>query len=165
MGYDIHGTEPTAPEGFHFRRSNLAWPPLAALCRELVSDIAQHCDHWTTNDGDGLDHDAASQLASRLQQLIADGTVADYIGQLRAMLARRRCKTCEGCEGTGRIPRAVVKTADSLPGPLDKDGNFICLACAGAGRVKPLSSCSLLDEEDVNQWASFLRSSGGFCIH
>jgi hypothetical protein len=164
MGYDIHGTEPTAPEGVYFRRSNLAFPPLAALCRELVPEFAEHSKYWTSTQGAGLTADIAAQFAVRLQQLIADGTVADYIGQLRAILARRRCKTCEGCEGTGRIPRAVVKTADSLPGPLDKFGNFICLACAGAGRVKPLSSCSLLDEEDVNQWVSFLHRCGGFSI-
>lgn len=165
MGYDIHGTEPTDPVGVYFRRSNLAWPPLAALCRELVPEFAEHSKYWTSTQGAGLTADMAVQFAARLQQLIADGTVADYIGQLRAMLARLPDKTCEGCEGTGRIPRAVVKTADSLPGPLDKDGNFICLACAGAGRVKPLSSCSLLDEEDVNQWVSFLENCGGFCIH
>jgi hypothetical protein len=164
MGYDIHGTEPTAPEGVYFRRSNLAWPPLAALCRELVPEFAEHSKYWTSTQGAGLTADMAAQFAARLQQLIADGTVADYIGQLRAMLARRRCKTCAGCEGAGRISRAVVKTADSLPGPLDKDGYFICLACAGAGRVKPLSSGSLLDEEDVNQWVSFLQKCGGFCI-
>lgn len=164
MGYDIRGTEPTAPEGANFRRSNLAWPPLVALCRELVSDISQGCTDWTTNEGDGLDRDAAAQLSARLQQLIADGTVGDYIGQLRAMLARLPDKTCEACEGTGRIPRAVVKTVDTLPGPLDKDGNLICLACAGAGRVQPLSACRLLDEEDVNEWVTFLHRCGGFSI-
>lgn len=55
MGYDIHGTTPTAPEGTRFRRSNLAWPPLAALCQELGPDIAERCATWTSNDGDGLD--------------------------------------------------------------------------------------------------------------
>jgi hypothetical protein len=164
MGYDIHGAEPTAPEGFHFRRSNLAWPPLAALCRELVSDIARRCTHWTTNDGDGLDRTAAAELAARLQQLIADGTVADYISQLRAMLARLPDQTCETCEGTGRIPRVVVKTVDSPPGPLDAEGNLICVACAGAGQLQPLVGCRLLDEEDVNEWVTFLQRCGGFSI-
>jgi len=164
MGYDIRGTEPTAPEGFHFRRSNLAWPPLAALCRELVPDIAQRCTHWTTNDRDGLDRDASGQLAARLQQLIADGTVADYIRQLRAMLARLPDKTCDACQGTGRIPRAVVKTADRLPSRVDKDGNLICLACAGAGEVQPLCPPRLLDEDDVHEWVRFLHRCGGFYI-
>lgn len=164
MGYDIHGTEPTAPEGVHFRRSNLAWPPLAALCRELVPDIAQRCTHWTTNERDGLDGDAAAQLGARLQQLIADGTVADYISQLRAMLARLPDNICETCEGTGRIPRAVVKTVDTLAGPLDKDGNFICLACAGAGRLPQLCAPRTLDEDDVYEWVRFLQRCGGFFI-
>jgi hypothetical protein len=164
MGYDIHGAEPTAPEGFHFRRSNLAWPPLAALCRELVPALASKCTYWTSNDADGLDADAASQLAEHLQQLIADGTIADYISQLRAMLARLPDKTCDACEGTGRIPRAVVKTADTLPSRLDKDGNLICLACAGAGEVQPLCSPRLLDEDDVHKWVRFLHRCGGFSI-
>src|SRR5580658_8996771 len=77
MGYDIHGTEPTAPEGVHFRRSIWAWPPLTALCRELAPEVASKCKYWTSNDGDGLDADAAAQLAAHLQQLIADGTIAD----------------------------------------------------------------------------------------
>jgi hypothetical protein len=164
MGYDIHGTEPTDPVGVYFRRSNLAWPPLAALCRELVPEIAQRCTHWTTNDRDGLDRDAAAQLAARLQQLVADGTIADYISQLRAMLARLADKTCDACEGTGRIPRAVVKTADTLPSRIDKDGNLICLACAGAGRVQPFCAPLLLDEDDVCEWVAFLRRCGGFSI-
>jgi hypothetical protein len=164
MGYDIHGTEPTAPEGFHFRRSNLAWPPLAALCRELVPELAEQCKYWTDTQGAGLTADAAAQLAARLQQLISDGTIADYMSQLRTMLARLPDKTCDACEGTGRIPRAVVKTADTLPGRIDKDGNLICLACAGAGEVQPLCAPRLLDEDDVHDWVRFLQRCGGFCI-
>ena len=164
MGYDVHGTEPTAPEGFRFRRSNLAWPPLAALCRELAPELASKCTYWTSNDADGLDRDAAAQLAARLQQLIADGTIADYVGQLRAMLARLADQTCEACEGAGRILRAVVKTADTLPSRVDEDGNFVCLACAGTGQIQPLSACRLLDEEDVDEWVKFLQRCGGFSI-
>ena len=164
MGYDIHGITPTGPAGTRFRRSNLAWPPLAALCRELVPDIAQRCTYWTSNDGEGLDRDAAAQLAARLQDLIADGTIASYISQLRTMLARQPDKTCKACEGSGRIPRAVVKTVDTPPGPLDKDGHFICLACAGAGRVQPFVACRMLDEEDVHEWVRFLHGCGGFSI-
>ena len=164
MGYDIHGIEPTATEGAGFRRSNLAWPPLAALCRELVPDIAARCTHWTSNDGDGLDADSAAQLALRLLELIADGTIAEYMSQLREMLARTPDKNCDACDGTGRIPRALVKTVDTLPGPLDKDGNFICLACAGAGRVQQLCAPRLLDEDDVHEWVRFLQRCGGFSI-
>ncbi len=164
MGYDIHGTDPTAQEGVYFRRSNLAWPPLAALCRELVPELAEQSKYWTSTQGAGLRGDAAEQLAGRLQQLITDGTVADYIGQLRIMLARLPDKTCEACEGKGRIPRALVKTVDTRPGPLDKDGHFICVACAGAGRVPPLVASRMLDEEDVSEWVTFLRNCGGFYI-
>ena len=132
MGYDIHGTDPTAPEGVYFRRSNLAFPPLAALCRELVPELAEHSKYWTKTQGAGLTADMAAQFAGRLQQLIADGTVADYIGQLRAMLARVPDKTCEACGGTRRIQQ--------------------------------LCAPRTLDEDDVKEWASFLRASGGFCI-
>ena len=164
MGFDIHGRNPTGEEGKHFRLSQLAWPPLTALCRELIPDVSCHCSYWTSNDGDGLDGDAAAELAGRLQQLITDGTIADYISQLRATLARLPDKICDACEGTGRIPRAVVKIADIPPGRIDKDGNLICLACAGTGEVQPLCSPRLLDEDDVHEWVCFLRSSGGFCI-
>ena len=165
MGYDIRGTEPTAPEGVYFRRSNLAFPPLAALCRELVPEFGEQSKYWTSTQGAGLNAEAATQFAARLQQLIADGTVADYMDQLRAMLAQVPDKNCEACEGTGRIPRAVVKTYDALPSKVDKDGNFICLACAGAGRIQQLTTCRLLDEEDVTEWVMFLERCGGFCIH
>jgi hypothetical protein len=164
MGYDIHGAKPTAPEGVYFRRSIWAWPPLTALCRELAPDITSNCKYWTSNDGDGLDADAAAQLAERLQQLIADGTIADYVTQFRAMLARLPDVACEACEGRGRISRAVVKTVDALPGPLDSNGDIICLPCAGAGHRCPFMAYRPLDEEDVEEWARFLRSCGGFCI-
>ncbi len=164
MGYDIHGRKPTAPEGVYFRRTFWAWPPLAALCRELAPEICSHCKYWTSNDGDGLDADAAAQLAEHLQQLIADGTIADYLDQLRAMLARLPDKSCQACQGTGRILRAIGETFDNPPGPLDKNGDFICFSCGGTGRAQSLIACRLLAEKDVKEFVCFLRSCGGFSI-
>jgi hypothetical protein len=163
MGFDIHGRKPTG-EGKNFRRSQLAWPPLTALCRELVPDISGHCSYWTSNDGDGLDGDAAAELAGRLRELIEDVTVTDYIKQLRVMRARLPNVTCEACKGAGVITRAVAKMVDVPIGGLDKDGKFVCLSCAGAGGVPSFLACHLLDESDVGEWIDFLRSCGGFSI-
>jgi hypothetical protein len=164
MGYDIHGRHPTGAEGKHFRRSTLAWPPLTALCRELVPDISNRCTYWTSNDGDGLDGDAVAELAGRLRELVEDGTISDYINQLRAMLARLPDTTCEICKGSGVITRAMAKTVDLPLGHLNKDRSFVCLPCGGKGAVPKLLACHLLDTEDVEEWIDFLRSCGGFRI-
>ena len=165
MGYAIHGTEPTAPEGLSFHRSNWAWPRLAALCRKLVPEFAEQCKYWTGTQGAGLSADAAAKLAERLHLLIADGTIAEYMCQFHAKRARLPDEPCDACEGSGRIPRAVAKTPDQLLGWQDTNGEVICLPCLGAGRRQPLTTYRLLDENDVRDWVSFLRSSGGFCIH
>jgi hypothetical protein len=164
MGFDIHGKNPTGEEGKHFRRSVWAWPPLTALCRELVPEISSRCADWTSNDGDGLDGDAAADLAGHLRELAEEGIVADYINELRAMLERLPDIPCEVCHNSGVIPRAVAKTVDMPLGPLHKGRDFVCLACAGAGVVPKLLACHLLDQEDVEEWIDFLRSCGGFSI-
>ena len=165
MGYDIYGTEPTAQEGFCFRRSIWTWPPLAALCGELVPEFTKQWKYWIRTQGAGLTADAAAKLAERLHSLIADETIAEYMRRFHAKRARFPDISCEDCDGKGRIPRGLYKIVDTLPGPLTREGNFICLSCGGIGHRRPFAAYRLLDEGDVREWVVFLRSCGGFWIN
>lgn len=164
MGFDIHGRHPTGDEGRHFRRSRLAWPPLAALCRVLVPEICKECRDWTTNDGDGLDGDGAAELAGRLRELAQEGAVNDYICELRSALDKMQPSPCELCRNTGIIPRGLAKTSDLTLGRITTEGDFTCLPCNGTGTVSSLQGFQLLDRSDVEEWIDFLRSCGGFVI-
>jgi hypothetical protein len=81
MGMDVFGTKPTAKQGKYFRRNIWHWHPLAECCLDLAPDECRPCECWHSNDGDGLDAEQSVLLARRLQQLLSDGTVAEYIGR------------------------------------------------------------------------------------
>jgi hypothetical protein len=83
MGYDLYGTRPRSPTGEHFRRSIFGWPPLAGLCVDLAETETRPCWRWFTNDGDGLTAKQSMKLASRLEQLLAEGAVGRYLVMLR----------------------------------------------------------------------------------
>ena len=76
---DKHGGRP----GEYFRNNIWWWGPLARFICEHAKEEAEPCEHWFTNDGDGLNAEQAVALADRLDELLADGTVdehAKYMG-------------------------------------------------------------------------------------
>jgi hypothetical protein len=64
-------------------------------------EITAECEHWHSNDGDGLDATGAVRLVERLQQLLVDGSVAAYVKRRDAALAQLPDETCGCCDGTG----------------------------------------------------------------
>jgi hypothetical protein len=85
MGMDVYGRKPTAPEGVYFRRNIWGWHPLAKLCTTLAPAETRKCKAWHDNEEDGLNAVQSVALANRLQQLIADGTVAGYLARQSAL--------------------------------------------------------------------------------
>jgi hypothetical protein len=137
---DVYGRKPTAPEGEYFRRNIWGWHPLAELCIDLAPDECRPCKYWHSNDGKGLNAAQSLRLAERLQKLVADGSVADYIVQRDARLA--------AC-------------------PQEERGFHGSISAYIAQRLLPAEdrrSQGLLDLQDVTEFISFLRASGGFRI-
>ena len=67
MSMYVVGRAPTSERGKHFGNSIHWWHPLAAFCQHVAPEIASGCKDWHTNDGDGLDADAARALADALR--------------------------------------------------------------------------------------------------
>src|SRR5204862_7327984 len=87
--------------GEYFRRNIGGWRPLADLCLAAAPKSCAPCEHWRTNDGDGLDGAHASMLAKELQALMADGTIQEYIRKRDERLRNLPDETCSLCNGTG----------------------------------------------------------------
>ena len=54
MGMDLSGRKPTTEQGEYFCNNVWWWHPLAIYICEVAPEIADHCEYWQTNDGDGL---------------------------------------------------------------------------------------------------------------
>jgi hypothetical protein len=140
MGYDIYGRNPTAPEGEYYRSNIWYWPPMVAMCRRLAPRESKGCKGWEVNEGHGLNAADALRLAGRLDELLADGTIAAYI------------------EDTGEPP-VTRHQANALK-------LIRALAKAtGGGEVKaPGLAAPAVTEEDVRDFIAFLKACGGFEI-
>jgi hypothetical protein len=79
MGMDLKGMNPKSRDGEHLRVQIDAWIRLAQICLEVAPAESAPCKHWGTNDGDGLDAQQSEQLAQRLEEALADGSVDEYV--------------------------------------------------------------------------------------
>lgn len=61
MGMDVYGNHPTGKTGEYFRNNVWWWRPLAVYCCQVAPDITAHCEHWQSNDSDGLNTGDAAQ--------------------------------------------------------------------------------------------------------
>jgi hypothetical protein len=140
MGYDIFGQNPTAPEGEYYRSNIWYWPPFVAMCRRLAPRESKGCKGWTVNDGHGLNAANALRLANRLEELLADGTIAAYI------------------EETGEPPVTELQaTALKFISTLTKN-------TSGSQVDTPGLAAPAVTEEDVREFIGFLKTCGGFTI-
>lgn len=157
MGMDVFGRKPTAEVGKYFRNNVWWWRPLAELCLKLAPDICAACERWQSNDGDGLDADGALALAQILDARLEDGTVARLLAERDALLAGLPDEPCSLCEGRG-----VRSDALAIEHGWDKKP---CNACGGKGTQRPWATYYPQNEENVREFAAFLKASGGFNIH
>ncbi len=175
MGMDVYGASPTTEKGQYFRRNVWGWRPLADLVCELAPLETSGCTYWHSNDGDGLDANAAKALAKRLQTLVDNGTVAKYIADRDVCLASLPDQPCRYCDGAGIRSDAVgvengfdkrligpATNADITHPRFGQVG--WCNACDGAGHVRPSATFYHLNIEDVAEFIGFLHACGGFEI-
>jgi hypothetical protein len=76
MGMDLHGHNPTAPEGEYFRASIWTWPSLVKVITALCPEETSNCKNWEYNEGDGLNGEQALRLAEALERKLRSGEVA-----------------------------------------------------------------------------------------
>lgn len=149
MGMDVYGKKPTSDVGAYFRRNVWGWHPLAELVCALAPALAGKCRDWHTNEGFGLDAQDSTKLAAVLRAKLTDGTVAARVARRDARLAALPDETCRSCNGTGRR----------------SDRGETCRNCNGTGKQRPSPAWYGVTVADVEAFASFVASSGGFEIH
>ena len=156
MGMDVFGKAPTSEAGKYFRNNVWWWRPLADLCQALAPDVCEGCAHWHSNDGDGLDENRSLALAFVLEARLADGTIARLLTERDQRLEAMPDEACSLCEGKGRRSDELA-----VQHGWDKDP---CNACEGKGTVRPWETHYPQDEDNVREFAVFLKDCGGFEI-
>jgi hypothetical protein len=168
---DVFGKAPTAPEGEYFRNNVWWWRPLAELCCFLAPDICSACEHWQSNDGDGLDAEGAAQLGAVLEARIKSGEVAAYVRARDKHIAGLPHEPCDLCNATGirtdDIGRAAGHPERIITEPADHprlNQKGWCNACDGRGTREPWDAHYPCNVENVAEFAAFCKASGGFSI-
>jgi hypothetical protein len=177
MGVDCFGRNPATPEGRYLGCNWAAWRALIDLVRVFAPSESASCRSWYTNDGYGLDQAGALLLALRLEGQIASGAVKNHCDARDAKLAslRDQCGLCNGtgwlalpgppigrvpCGCDGGCPFCDGTGWTDLQGPSTE--RVPRVGCDGAGEVP--ASGAYPRVEDIEEFARFVRQSGGFEI-
>jgi len=170
MGMDVYGRKPTSEEGNYFRRSVWGWRPLADLCVTLAPEICSACEHWQSNDGDGLDDKASKRLADLLAQSLSNGAIKAFVELRNATIAQLPNQICNLCEGTGIRTDEMGAQCGHPERVIDEPGHprhgekGWCNGCDGRGSKPHWETNYDVDEDDVREFVAFLKDCGGFEI-
>ncbi len=148
MGFDLY-----AEKGGYFRNSIWSWRPLweyiVSTCREILAD--EDIEQGTWNNGHPISGDKALDMAERLHQLLLKGDVAKYAKAYKRHLESLPLEECHVCSGIGTRNDQYVQGK--------------CNGCSGNGRVKQFDTHYPFSEENIREFATFCRDSGGFSIY
>ena len=102
MGMDVYGLNPTAQVGKLFCISHHGWSLLATLCKTFAPEESKLCQHWYSNDGDGLNAEQSARLAQRLEAALGDGSIdrlREYLERAEELGVRARLEYLQsvGC--------------------------------------------------------------------
>jgi DnaJ-class molecular chaperone len=171
MGMDVFGKNPKNEKGEYFRNNVWWWRPLADFVCNNYEDIAQHCEHWHSNDGDGLDAEKSQELGERILADVAIGIVAEYEKSYNAYLATLERRKCELCNGTGiRTDELGVKNGQPTKELSAEVAILVgrthgyCNACSGIGTREDWAMSYPFNTQNVQNFAEFLVNCGGFKI-
>lgn len=151
MGMDVYGKAPANKTGEYFRNNCWWWRPLWQYCEWEARDLAAKVKNAQSNDGDGLGAEDSLALAKALRSALADGRTAKYVETYRQAMESLPMEKCVHCHGNG------IRNDRYVKGP--------CNACYGAGKVKHFGTHYPFSAENVEQFADFLESCGGFEIN
>lgn len=168
MGMDVYGTNPSAEVGKYFRNNVWWWHPLWEFCERKAPDLIPTNNFGHSNDGWGLTQRKSVLLSERLDHLLETGAVRDYATLRDAAIARMPRRPCDTCESTG-VRRDAVGLEHGMPDKTwtDSDGverTGYCNMCDGVGTRPPMEAWYEFNEENVREFAMFLKHSGGFKI-
>jgi hypothetical protein len=148
MGMDIYGRKPENPTGEYVRYSVWTWHPVADYVLETAPEaLIRKCEHWHSNDGDGLNGEDSRALAAFLTEEINSGRAEAYAEMRSATLESLPDVVCFACNGTGKL------------------GLELCHVCRGTGKGRPSETMYPLDLEQIIRFRDFLQVCGGFNIH
>lgn len=174
MGVDIVGKDPSSQIGRYFGRNWSSWIPLAAYMIDVVPQAANHCRHWFSNDGDGLDASQAHALADALEFEIASGRCKAYARARKAQIDALQAEVdaspdlaCPICDGSGIWVVPAIDVHNPFPFDAPAGSKISCWRCGGTGSVRPDGPYqwhSVLSVENVKRFIAFLRDCGGFAI-
>ena len=171
MGMDIYGQNPKNEKGEYFRNNVWWWRPLAGYICGNYEDIAQHCEHWDTNDGDGLDAEKSQELGERILADIALGIIKDHEKSYNEYLSTLERVNCDLCEGTGIRTDEVGMEHNMPTRELSPEVTILvgrthgtCNGCGGVGTRENFQMNYPFSEENVKEFAEFLVNCGGFQI-
>jgi hypothetical protein len=148
---DLYGWRPATVNGDYFRNTGSWWHPLAEYCKQIQPEIAAHCTHWHTNDGDGLDEKDSIALAEALQREIDSGRCEAHAKNVEAAATSEICFFCKGTAVCKPFPE--VGAGDAATG-------VKCWGCDGEGRI----FSDYFSVGNVQEFVTFLRGCGGFSI-
>jgi hypothetical protein len=152
---DVIGRKPTSEAGKYFRNNVWWWRPLADYVCEVAPEITAKCQHWQTNDGDGLNATDSKRLAAVLKQKIAEGHTLAHAQIRAAELLALPDERCTICGGTG------YRAEPPECGP----GSMPCNGCEAKGRRRPSDTYYPFEVSNVEEFIVFLEACGGFKIN
>lgn len=171
MGMDLMGVDPKNDKGTYFRNNVWWWHPLAEYITSTFPDLAANCEHWHSNDGDGLNEEDSIELAKQIRAAAENGSLDKYINERQAKLDAMPDLKCDLCQGTGvRTDRIGVE--NGMPNKLiEEEGHprngekGYCNGCGGKGTNRPFECKYHISKENTLEFAEFIENSGGFRIH
>ena len=183
MGFDLYGLKPqlteTRPEldwaielsekerekyfalrnkweknnpGAYFRNNVWSWRPLwSYICQEVAPDILteEDMERGEHNDGHCINAIKANYIADKIGKLDATGKLEAFDKKYKKSLDALPKEECKHCNGSG------VRNDQHVQGK--------CNACEN-GMKDPWAKSYPFSAENVRDFATFSRSSGGFEI-
>ncbi len=146
MGIMLH-----AQDGRRFRNTiwswRLLWEYVTQNCADILSKEDIEKGDWNLRYR--ITEEQALGLAGRLDELLRQGRVAQHERAHKWYAKNVRLEECRFCIGTGTM---------------DDQSRVACHVCGGDGRVPDPRSWYQFSEENVRQFATFCRKSGGFVL-
>jgi len=171
MGMDVYGKAPRSKAGEYFRNNCWHWRPLADYILGTVpQEITALCEHWHTNDGDGLGDKESLMLAQFLRAEMMHGRTAEYACERVRKISAMPREQCWICVGTGIRSDAIGKADGWDKKVVEEEGNprhgqtGSCNACGGWGSKPAREGNYWFDLENVAAFCEFLEGCGGFEI-
>jgi hypothetical protein len=171
MGMDVYGKNPKSEVGNYFRRNVWGWRPLWDYVSNQHPEIAELVEYGYSNDGDGLGARSSKKLAQLLMDDFTSGKAAEYVVERNKYLSELPLEECTLCNSTGIRTDSIGVQSGQPDKDLEPEVAIIlgrekgwCNGCGGSGSKEPWESNYYLDEDDIVEFANFLKDCGGFEI-